>query len=173
MKLLLFAFLLILSFNILAQSTNSDCKPDSARIAMLQFTNYRVSIFDSTYNSSALDKREYCLFQKILIAFFNEMTSSAFRLSYKDHRVQYIPVVDTNGKKLVLINVFCKNYGGYNGSSWRNEIVRPSDGGPCYFLGVVDLVEKKVKDLWFNGEARIKKPNRIVVVQVSDTTEVK
>ena len=126
---------------------------------MLQFTNYRASIFDSTYKSSAFDKGEYCLFQEILIAFFNDMASSAFRLYYKDHKVQYIPVVDTNGKKLVLINVFCKNYGGYNGSSWRNEIVRPSDGGPCYFLGVVDLAEKKVKDLWFNGEARIKNLN--------------
>ena len=172
MKLLLILFLLILSFNISAQDANPGCKPDTARIAMLQFTNYRVRIFDSTYRSTVLDQTEYCSFQKILITFFNQTAGTILNLNYKDHKIQYIPVVDTNGKKLVLINGFCKNYGGFNIRSWKDEIVRPADGGHCFFLGIVDLSEKILKDMWFNGEAKIKKMNSEQNLDMCDATLV-
>ena len=173
MKFLLFIFLSTSFFELSAQNSHSGCKPDTARIAMLQFTNYRVRLFDSTYRSAVLDIEEYCLFQKILVAFFNESARSIFNLIYMDHKIQYIPVVDTNGRKLVLINAFCKSYTGFNFGSWKNEFVRPSDGGHCFFLGVVDLAENRIKDLWFNGEAKMKKLNSEQNIQMCDATKAK
>ena len=140
---------------------------------MLQFTNYRVRLFDSTYRSAKLDKQEYCLFQEILLKFFNDMAQSSLRLFYSEHKIQYIPLIYTTGRKLVLINGFCKYYSGFNMDSWKKELVRPADGGLCYFLGTIDLTDKVIKDLWFNGEARIKKLKRLDAVQVCDATEAK
>jgi hypothetical protein len=140
---------------------------------MLQFTDYRVKIFDPTYKTATLVKDEYCLFQNILISFFNHHSTSILKLSYKDYKIQYIPVIDTNGRKLVLINGFCKNYTDFTGNSWKEELIRPFDGGPCYFLGTVDLTDKVIKNMWFNGEARLKKLNKHDEVQECDATEVK
>ncbi len=72
-------------------------------------------------------------------------------MGYGEYRYQCIPVMDSTGKKLVVVNGFCVRSGTLM-TIWKEEILRVRDGGPCYFIGLIDLAEKKVKDLIFNAE---------------------
>ena len=173
MKLVLVSFLITVSLYTKAQNTNVDCKPDTSRIAILPFSNHLVRLFDSTYRSLILIKEDYCSFQKILVAFFNDLSYSPLQLRYSDYRIQYIPVIDTTNKRLVLINGLCKNDERFNGESWKTTWVRTADGGSCYFMGIISLSEKKIINFWVNREARIKKLNSEQNDAVCDATIAK
>src|SRR5687767_2373765 len=153
MKIAFLAFLITSSLFVRAQNSNADCKPDTSRIAIFPFSTYFIKAFDSTFRSSILNKDEFCLFQKIVVDFFNSDNTGEFNYRYADYKYQCMPVTDSKGKKLVLVNGFCKHHRMFNLEDWKIILVRPRDGGSCFFAGIIDLSKNKMEYIKFNGEA--------------------
>ena len=67
----------------------------------------------------------------------------------EDYRYQLIPVINSNGEKIVWINSFCKSYEHND----LKEVVFVMDGGNCFFNLKINLKTKKSFNFMVNGVA--------------------
>lgn len=62
---------------------------------------------------------------------------------------QYLPVLNSEGEKVVWVNCFCDSWD----IDWKREILVVLDGGKCYFNLKVNLDRDSCFDMLVNGEA--------------------
>jgi hypothetical protein len=62
---------------------------------------------------------------------------------------QYVGIIDTDGRPVILVNAFCNAAG----VDWHSESVLVLDGGDCYFSVVYDPMDGTFSQLRINGEA--------------------
>jgi hypothetical protein len=80
----------------------------------------------------------------------NKWTETGFELETKGFKRQYVPVINSDGQKVIWINFFCDDWGSEN---WKSDIMFVLDGGNCYFNLKVNLETKTYSDLSINGYA--------------------
>jgi hypothetical protein len=80
----------------------------------------------------------------------NQWTETGFELKTKGSKRQYVPVINSDGKKEIWINFFCDDWGSEN---WQTDILIVDDGGNCYFNLKVNLETRTHSELSINGYA--------------------
>ncbi|MFO0564500.1 MAG: hypothetical protein U0263_02500 [Polyangiaceae bacterium] len=51
----------------------------------------------------------------------------------KEYKRQYVPYVDASGARFIWGNFMCTNPGRPGSDTWRKKVVRPTQGGECFF----------------------------------------
>jgi len=70
-------------------------------------------------------------------------------IDLKKYRRQYVPFIDSKGKKKVYVNCFCISDSNFN--YWKKELVQVLDGGSCFFNLLIDLTNLRYKNFSTNG----------------------
>ena len=78
------------------------------------------------------------------------ITENGYELKLVEFKRQYIPVINTEGEKIIWINFFCHDM---DVSNWKSDIIMVRDGGNCYFNLKVNLTKKTFFDFQVNGYA--------------------
>ena len=112
-------------------------------------------IFPDEYLASSLDLDEILSIEILIDSCIKEYNTNSNNLNNKinlaNYKRQYIPVLNTKGEKEVLVNCLCiDNNNEYN---WRQDIVRPFDGGICYFHFKINLNKHSYYDFSTNSDA--------------------
>jgi len=64
---------------------------------------------------------------------------------------QCIAVIDSNGDKVVWVNLSCKGHG--EPTDYQYYIISVKDGGDCYLNLKINITRFKYYDLLINGDA--------------------
>ena len=84
---------------------------------------------------------------------YNNLQNTTKKISeyidLKKYRRQYVPFIDSYGKKKVYINCFCISEWDIN--YWKKELVQVEDGGSCFFNLLIDLTNFRYENLSING----------------------
>ena len=160
MNLKLISFLLIISLF-------SSCeKSEDNRSAILLDSSYNKWL-KSEYGYEAWnpEKVDFEVLDKILKTAIKENQFNFYKepvfeninnYSYK----QYVPYVDGNGNRIILLNTFCEIPemhmeidGSYElkEAEWKTDFIDVNDGGPCYWRITINVDKMEYSELMVNG----------------------
>ena len=163
-------FLALITISSCDQNNGSSNSYNSTNISSIKLPNVEVyailnadsnritlegQIFPDEYLASSLDLDEILSIEILIDSCIKEYNTNSNNLNNKinlaNYKRQYIPVLNTKGEKEVLVNCLCiDNNNEYN---WRQDIVRPFDGGICYFHFKINLNKHSYYDFSTNSDA--------------------
>lgn len=77
----------------------------------------------------------------------DQITQTGYELKLKGFKRQYIPIINDEGQKIVLINFFCD---ALEEEDWKTKIIQVEDGGNCYYNLKVNVTTKEYYELEIN-----------------------
>ena len=110
------------------------------------YTNFPEGAKPAELTSREVDDMEGILVKAIHTYNAKALDISSVRKLEKYWR-QYIPFINSSGQKEVWINFICQP-----APVWKQEVVRILDGGNCFFNVKINLVTRKVYDLFVEGD---------------------
>jgi hypothetical protein len=123
---------------------------DTSQYVVLKYGNYKV--FDNA-KPTTLSVSEINQIDELLIKAINEFNDDKNHhvkiMPLSKYKIQFVPVINSNGEKEVWINCFCET----DGIRWRKEIIFVEDGGNCYFQLKINLNIMKWYSFEVNGDA--------------------
>ncbi|WP_157972796.1 hypothetical protein [Aureibaculum luteum] len=84
---------------------------------------------------------------------------------HKNLYKQYVPYIDNNGSRIILLNTFClppeEHFEEINGKhesklmDWKKEFYKVDDGGPCYWRININIDKEEYFNLGINGPYKL------------------
>jgi hypothetical protein len=135
---------------------------DPATFVILPFSKYVPEYRDIPLKDSCmptnLDSSEIAVLQTLIINAVEEHNQETKDMPYSfinlgnRYKMQFVPVVNSKGEKIVWVNCFCRFWDDFC-NTWRTQAVIVDDGGTCYFNFKINLSAKKWFDFVVNGVA--------------------
>jgi hypothetical protein len=119
---------------------------DTARFkdyVFFSFNPKHYDCFSDNVKPVFLDNTEVTTLDSLLTAGLRNSKSRALKAS--EYFKQCVAVIDSNGNKIVWINLNCADM------DYKFGIDYVHDGGECFANVKIDLARKKFYDLWVNG----------------------
>lgn len=179
LRLICFSFLLTFGCNNIESKKQSELKEklkiDTSKVAVLDYDpNNRKHkiVFDNGINTEitntdlktidvALEKiiAKQNIQQRKKFALMNQMFPEEkykledFIIKKHNYKRQYIAVLNKNGEKEMLVNLFRSDVPGLEDLNWKTTIVWAYGGGTMFFNFKINLTTNKYYEVWFNAEA--------------------